>query len=108
LLEKEFRRNEMDAFSVYVLLGWSALHLAALTLAWGTRLANGSRLESAIQLVFFVVMAAVGCAAAVCRQLEISAWTVSAVVLVAMVLTAVVDFRRYGDPVHATTQSAGC
>jgi Ca2+/H+ antiporter len=98
----------MDALSVYAIVGWSMFHLAALISAWATRMTCGSRLESAMQLIFFAAMAAVGGAAAIARHLDIGAWPASAIVLVAMVLTAVVDFRRLGEATHAPSQVAGC
>jgi hypothetical protein len=98
----------MDALSIYAVVVWTGFHLVALMLAWATRLACGSRLESVMQLVFFAAMAGVGGAACVSRYLDVGAWTASSVVFVAMVLTAVVDFRRLGDPAHATTPTASC
>jgi hypothetical protein len=98
----------MEAFTISTIVVWALFHLAALILAWATRLACGSRLESVMQLVFFAAMAVVGAAAGVCRYLDLGAWPASAVVLVAMVLTAVVDFRRLSDPTHAAHPTASC
>jgi hypothetical protein len=50
-------------------------------------------------------MAAVGAAAWICRQHESGLWIPSGVTLVAMVLTAVVDFRRTHE-IHPTLRSA--
>jgi hypothetical protein len=97
----DFRRNErMEPGSVWLVAGWIALHAAALAAACGTRIAAGSRLESIVQLGFFAAMTFVGAAAWICQQADV-AWCWSAITLVAMVLTAVVDFRRISEPAHA-------
>jgi hypothetical protein len=43
-------------------------------------------------------MAFVGVAIWLCQQHEVGSWGMSAVTLIAMVLTAVVDFRRFSEP----------
>jgi len=91
----------MESASAGVVVGWFVLHALALALAWGTRVATGSRMEFAMQLAFLVVMAAIGGAALVGQQVDIEIWPVSAVILMAMVLMAVVDLRRAGETAHA-------
>jgi hypothetical protein len=90
----------MESASAGVLVGWLVLHALALALAWGTRVATGSRMEFALQLAFFASMAAIGCAALVGQQVDIEIWPVSAVILMAMVLMAVIDLRRLGETVQ--------
>lgn len=90
----------MEPGSVWIVAGWITLHIAALASACGTRIAAGSCLENAVQLCFFAAMAAIGAAAWICQHLAV-AWCWSAITLVAMVLTAVIDFRRYSEPAHA-------
>jgi hypothetical protein len=92
----------MESASAGVIVGWLVLHALALVSAWGTRVATGSRMESALQLAFLISMAAIGCAALVGQQIDIEIWPVSAVTLMGMVLMAVIDLRRLGE----TAQSA--
>jgi hypothetical protein len=91
----------MDSASADIVVGWLVIHALALALAWGTRVANGSRMEVAMQLAFFAAMAAVGGAALVGRHIDIEIWPVSAVTLMAMVLMAVIDLRRLGETAQA-------
>jgi hypothetical protein len=91
----------MESASAGVVVGWLVLHTLALALAWGTRVANGSRMESAMQLSFLVVMAAIGGAALVGQRVDIEIWPVSAVILMVMVLMAVIDLRRASESAHA-------
>jgi len=87
----------MDSVSLGAIAAWMALHVGALALAWATRISLGSRIEPAMQASFFAIMAALGAAAWICRETDIEIWPASAVTLIAMVLTAVIDFRRIGD-----------
>jgi hypothetical protein len=89
----------MEPGSVWIVVGWIVLHLVALATACGTRVAAGSCVEPFAQLCFFAAMTAIGAAAWICQQLD-SAWCWSAITLVAMVLTAVIDFRRMSEPAH--------
>jgi hypothetical protein len=94
----------MDPVPAAVVVGWLILHLGALASAWATRVAAGSRLEFPFQLSCFLAMTGVGAAGWTCHALEIGLWVPSGVTLVAMVLTAVIDFRRAPDthsPVHS-------
>jgi hypothetical protein len=93
----------MDSASVGVVVSWFVLHALALALAWATRVASGSRMESATQLAFLAAMAVIGGAALVGQQIDIEIWPASAVTLMAMVLMAVIDLRRTGE----TMQTAG-
>jgi hypothetical protein len=90
----------MDPGSIWFVIGWIVLHAAGLAAACGTRVAAGSSVERVAQFCFLAAMAAIGAAAWICQQLE-SAWCWSAITLVAMVLTAVIDLRRMSEPVHA-------
>jgi hypothetical protein len=54
-----------------------------------------------MQIGFFALMGCVGVAAWVCRQFDLAVWMFSGVTLMAMVLTAVVDLRRLGEPAQA-------
>jgi hypothetical protein len=102
-LETDFRSEPtmaMDLGTVGAVIGWIFLHVGALAAAWCTRMAAGSRLEPLVQIAFFAAMAAVGGAAWVCRQQEVGLWIPSAVTLMVMVLTAVIDFRRTHEPLH--------
>jgi hypothetical protein len=58
-----------------------------------------------MQLFFFAAMAAVGAGAWVCQHQQVGSWGLSAVTLVGMVITAVIDFRRLSEPntAHATS-----
>jgi hypothetical protein len=91
----------MEAGPIWLVVGWVLLHVAAMTAACGTRIAAGSNLEFFVQLCFFVAMAVVGAAAWLCHQVD-GAWCWSAITLVAMVLTAVIDLRRFSEPAAAT------
>jgi hypothetical protein len=86
----------MEAETTWVVV-WIALHIAALAAAYGTRVAAGSCLEGLTQVVFYAAMLMMGLAVWTCHQVHDSAWGLSAVTLIAMVLTAVVDFRKLGE-----------
>ena len=90
----------MDALSLFALVGWIGLHLAALATACVTRIAAGSCCEGVAQFCFFAAMTAVGATAWICQQLDVT-WTWSGITLMVMVLTAVVDFRRMSEPAQA-------
>ena len=53
----------MESASAGVVVAWVTLHALALTSAWGTRVATGSRMEFIMQLAFLAAMAGVGGAA---------------------------------------------
>jgi hypothetical protein len=104
----DFRsQKSMDPISSGAAFGWITLHGVALAAAWGTRVATSPRIELAIQACFLAAMAAVGGTAWVCHQLELGLWIPSAVTLVAMVLTAVTDFRQTHESVPVSGASAG-
>lgn len=86
----------MDAANAGVAL-WISLHVVALVAAYGTRVATDSYLEGFVQIVFYTLMALIGAAIWACQQAHAGAWGLSAVTLIAMVLTAVVDFRKMGE-----------
>jgi hypothetical protein len=86
----------MEAETSWIVV-WVALHIVALAVAYGTRVAAGSCLEILSQFVFFAAMLMVGFAIWACQQVHPGAWGLSAVTLIAMVLTAVVDFRKLGE-----------
>ena len=50
----------MQPGSLWLVVGWIALHFFALASACGTRIAAGSYVEKLAQLCFFVAMAAIG------------------------------------------------
>jgi hypothetical protein len=87
----------MDAAYGWIVV-WIALHVVGLATAIGTRVAVGSSFEGLIQLAFFAAMLLIGAAIWACQQTHSGAWGLSSVTLIAMVLTAVVDFRRLGEP----------
>jgi hypothetical protein len=89
----------MDAANGWI-VAWIALHIAALATAFGTRVAVGSCLEGPIQMAFYAAMLLMGVAVWACQQVHAGAWGLSAFTLIAMVLTAVVDFRKLGDHRH--------
>ncbi len=86
----------MDAAPAWI-VAWVSLHIAAVVAAYGTRVAAGSSLEGLIQAVFYAAMLMMGAAIWACQQAHAGAWGLSAVTLIAMVLTAVVDFRKLGE-----------
>ena len=90
----------MDAGYAWIVFAWIALHLAALAAAYGTRIAAGSKLENLAQIVCFAAMAMIGAAVLVSQQAQAGSWGLSAVTLMAMVLTAIVDFRKLHDSAH--------
>ncbi len=95
----------MDAGYAWIVFAWIALHLAALAAAYGTRVAAGSRLENLAQLMCLAAMLLVGGAIWICQQSQAGSWGLSAVTLMAMVLTAVVDFRKFHDTPHPTSEA---
>ncbi len=84
----------------WFIVGWTSLHLMAFACACGTRVAAGSRIEGVAHLSFYIALAAVGMALLVGRQIDMG-WIWSAITFMAMVITAVVDFRHVGEPAHA-------
>ena len=86
----------MDAAHGWI-IAWIALHIGGLATAYGTRVAAGSWLEGLIQIAFYAAMLLIGAAIWACQQTLAGAWGLSAVTLIAMVLTAVADFRKLGD-----------
>jgi TM2 domain-containing membrane protein YozV len=90
----------MDAGYAWIVCAWIAFHMAAVAAAYGTRVAAGSRLENLAQLICFAAMVLVGAAIWACQQSEAGSWGLSAFTLMAMVLTAVVDFRKLHDGSH--------
>jgi hypothetical protein len=88
----------MEPISTPALSAWILVHVGALTIAWGTRLATGSRFELLSQLGFFLAMACVGGVACCFSQLELGLSVPSGVTLVGMVLMAVVDLRPTHEP----------
>lgn len=86
----------MEAETASIIV-WVALHIAALAIAYGTRVAAGSRVEILSQFAFFAAMLMVAVAIWACQETHAGAWGLSAITLIGMVLTAVVDFRKFGD-----------
>jgi hypothetical protein len=90
------KKARMEAETAWIVV-WVALHIAALAVAYGTRVAAGSCLEILSQFVFFAAMLMVALAIWACQQAHAGAWGLSAITLIGMVLTAVVDFRKLGE-----------
>jgi hypothetical protein len=90
------KKARMEAENTWIVV-WVALHIAALAAAYGTRVAAGSCLEGLTQVVFYAAMLMMALAIWACQQVHAGAWGLSAVTLIAMVLTAVVDFRKLGE-----------
>lgn len=82
----------------WIVAGWIALHVVALASAICTRIASNSCVEHLAQLGFFAAMAAIGAVTWFGQQMNAD-WTWSAITLMAMVLTAVIDFRGV-EPAH--------
>ena len=91
----------MESVPTAVVVSVIAIHLGAIACAWGTRLSAGSRAESAVHVLFFTALAVVGLTACICQHLDHGLWVPSGITLVAMVLTAVGDFRRTYEPLQA-------
>jgi hypothetical protein len=87
--------------SAWFFVGWTALHLMAFAWACGTRVAAGSCVEGLAHFGFYVALALIGAAMLVARQADIG-WIWSAMTFMAMVITAVIDFRHVQqEPVRA-------
>jgi len=84
--------------SVLAIAAFMLLHVGGIACAVGTRIATGSRAESAVQLVFLFAMGAVGLAAWCCRQHDLGLAIPSQLTLITMVVLAVVDLRRTHEP----------
>ena len=91
----------MEANYTWIVVAWVSLHLAALAVAFGTRIAAGSRLEIVAQFACFGAMALVGLTVYLSQQAQANCWGWSAATLMAMVLTAIVDFRRLHETAHS-------
>ncbi len=89
----------MDPISIPALAVWIGVHATGLFVAWITRLASGSRLETIAQFGFFTAMGVVGVTACFCCQFQLSFSVPSGITLVVMVLLAIVDFRPTHEPV---------
>jgi hypothetical protein len=90
----------MSAVSVWLLVGWITLHVVAFAWACGTRIAAGSSMEGLAHLGFYVALGLVGVAMLIGRQVDVG-WIWSALTFMAMVITAVIDFRHVGEPAAA-------
>jgi hypothetical protein len=88
----------MDAITIETQSGLIVVHALALAIAWGTRLANGSRLESLLQFGFLLAMLGVAACGLLCCQIELGFSIPSGVTLIVMVLAAVADFRPTQEP----------
>ncbi len=97
----------MDPISLGGLVGWIAVHVLALAAAWGTRVAARPGIELALQVCFLAAMAAVTGTGWICHHYDVGLWMPSAVVLVAMVLTAVTDVRKTYESASLSDLSAG-
>lgn len=93
----------MDVGHAWIVCAWIALHLGSLAAAYGTRVAAGSRHEAISHLVCFAAMLLMAAAIWVCQQSQAGSWGLSAGTLMAMVLTAVVDFRKLHETPQPTT-----
>lgn len=91
----------METVPTAVVAGWIVIHLGAIACAWGTRLSAGSRAESFMHVLFFTALLVIGASAWMCQRLEHGLWVPSGITLMAMVLTAVTDFRRTYEPLQA-------
>jgi hypothetical protein len=98
-LEMEFRRNSRMATGWFV-FGWIALHVLSFAWACGTRIAAGSRVETLAHIGFYVALASIGAATFIGQKVEVG-WLWSAMTFMAMVITAVIDFRHVGESAHA-------
>jgi hypothetical protein len=91
----------METGSHWIVAAWIGLHVVAMAMACGTRIATNPVIEHLAQLGFFAAMAAIGAATWFGQQFNVD-WTWSAITLMAMVLTAVIDFRRVSEPATAS------
>lgn len=91
----------MDAVPTAFVVSWLVIHGAAIACALGTRISAGSTFEPVLQLLFFTALIAVGATAWYCQRLDHGLWIPSGMTLIAMVLTAVCDFRRTHEPPQA-------
>jgi hypothetical protein len=97
----------MAPVSPPVLFAFCAFHLTALACAWGTRLAIDTRAEGFMHVAYFAALAAVGFVTWSSHQLEPGMGIPSGITLIAMVLMAVVDFRRTHEPHHGSHAASG-
>lgn len=95
----------MEVTHVWIVFAWISLHLAALLAAYGTRVAAGSRLENLTHFVCLALMAVIGAAIWISQQTQAGSWGLSATTLMAMVLTAVVDFRKWHESYHPASHT---
>jgi hypothetical protein len=84
----------LEASIICCLFG--AVELLGLTVAWLTRLSQGSRGQTSCQCLFFGSLALVGGATIVAFGLGPSYWLASGATLAFMVLTVTCDFSRCG------------
>lgn len=84
----------MNTSVEFEIAGFLALHLGAIACALGTRIAAGTRFESLFQFLFLPSLAAIGIATWFGHSEEIGIGIPSGLTFMAMILVAVIDFRR--------------
>ena len=90
----------MNPIPAWAVISFVVLHFGAIVCAWGTRVAVGSRFELASQSLFLTALVAVGMATWHGHAAATGLGIPSGVTLIAMVLLAVIDFRRTHEPRH--------
>lgn len=81
--------------------GFLALHLGAIACALGTRIAAGTRWEGLFHFLFLPSLAAIGIATWFGHSKELGIGIPSGLTFMAMILVAVIDFRRPHEPSSA-------
>jgi hypothetical protein len=90
----------MDFGSTLAISGFLALHVGAIACACGTRVATGSRWERSFHWLFLLALGAVGTATWYCHSASLGLGIPSGMTFIAMILVAVIDFRRHHDSPH--------
>lgn len=84
----------MNSLSAWHIAGFLVLHFGAISCALGTRVAAGSRYEAIFQFLFLPSLAAIGLATWYCHSEVLGIGIPSGITFMAMILVAVIDFRR--------------
>lgn len=91
----------MNSLPAWHIVGFVALHFAAISCAIGTRVSAGSRCESLFQCLFLPSLAAIGIATWFGHSEALGIGIPSGMTFMAMILVAVIDFRRPHEPASA-------
>jgi putative Ca2+/H+ antiporter (TMEM165/GDT1 family) len=90
----------MTLLAAWPLASFLTFHLGAIACAVATRIAAHTRFEALFHALFVVTLAAVGVSTWLGHADDRGSGIPSGITFIAMVLVAVIDFRRTSEPAH--------